>query len=257
LRSAVRLPIFIRDREIAVSRNTLWRETIIGGLLFLFVAVSGPGQAWAQSRNLAPEFPGLPSGASIVVMSPDVELFSISAGGLSEPRADWTDAAARHIQNALQARARTSGWATRTLSEDDADELAEISTLHAAVARAISSHHMGPHNLALPTKQGKLDWSLGEAVQPLRDKTQGDYALFILLRDSYASTERKVAMVGMALLFGVGLPGGYQAGYASLVDLQSGRVLWFNQLSRGSGNLREEEAARETVTKLLENFPDH
>ena len=34
----------------------------------------------------------------------------------------------------------------------------------------------------------------------------------------------------MALL-GVGLAGGSQTGYASLVDLRTGRVVWFNNLA--------------------------
>lgn len=41
------------------------------------------------------------------------------------------------------------------------------------------------------------------------------------MRDSYASAEHKAAMVALAL-FGVGIPGGFQVGYASLVDLRSG-----------------------------------
>ena len=46
-----------------------------------------------------------------------------------------------------------------------------------------------------------------------------------------------------------------QTGYASLVDLKTGRVLWFNRLQRGSGDLREAEKAAETVDALLNEFP--
>ena len=214
----------------------------------------GAGTASAQSRNLAPGFSGLPKGAVITVMQPDVELFSISAGGVQEPKADWTEAALKHVQGALGGKATELGWATKELAESDADDLAEVNALHAAVARSIALHHMTAGNFALPTKDGKLDWSLGEAVNPLHDKAQSDYALFIWMRDSYASAERKFAMVALALL-GVGIPGGFQVGYASLVDLRSGQVLWFNQLIRGSGDLREAEPARETVGALLQNFP--
>ena len=77
-----------------------------------------------------------------------------------------------------------------------------MNTLHAAVARAIDMHHFG--QLALPTKEGKLDWSLAEAVAPVKKASGADYALFSWIRDSYASAERKAAMIGMALL-GVGL----------------------------------------------------
>jgi hypothetical protein len=46
-----------------------------------------------------------------------------------------------------------------------------------------------------------------------------------------------------------------QTGYASLVDLSTGRVVWFNQLLRGSGDLRDEENAAETIEALLREFP--
>lgn len=221
--------------------------------LLISIALSLPAQA--DSRNLAPGFGNLPKGATILVMPPDVELFSISAGGVSEPKADWTEAANTHIHGALNQKSSSLGLLTRKLSEQDADDLAEINTLHAAVARSIALHHMVGGNFALPTKDGKLDWSLGDAVQPIRAKSGADYALFIWMRDSYASSERKVAMFALAL-FGVGITGGMQTGYASLVDLRTGQVMWFNRLLRGTGDLRDAESANETVKTLLAQFPE-
>jgi hypothetical protein len=46
-----------------------------------------------------------------------------------------------------------------------------------------------------------------------------------------------------------------QTGYASLVDLRSGQVMWFNRLLRGNGDLRELEPAMETLNALLTDFP--
>ena len=207
-----------------------------------------------DTRNLAPGFAKLPKGASIALMQPDVELFSLSAGGVQEPRADWTEAAQANIYRALLGRSTEQGANLKQISEEVVDDLAEINTLHAAVARSIAIHHMGMSSLALPTKDGKLNWSFEDAILPVRERTGCDYALFVWMRDSYASAERKVAMFAMALL-GVGLSGGFQVGYASLVDLKTGKVLWFNQLLRASGDLREEEPARETVAALLKNFP--
>lgn len=221
----------------------------------LAIAVLAVNTARAESRNLATDFSGLPKGATIALMQPDIELFSLSAGGVQEPKADWTEAALKHVQDSLHSRAAGLGLTVRELSENDADDLAEVNALHAAVARSIALHHMMGGNFALPTKSGKLDWSLGDAVVPLREKSGSDYALFIWMRDSYASAERKVTMVVLAML-GVGITGGFQVGYASLVDLRTGQVLWFNQLVRGTGDLREAEPANETVTALLKNFPE-
>jgi hypothetical protein len=211
-----------------------------------------PEFAWAQSKNLAPGFTDLPRDAMVAIMPADIELFSISGGGVLEPKADWTEAAVRNFRAALIAKNQKLGLRAKEVSEQDADELAEVNTLHAAVAQAIALHHFGP--LGLPTKDGKLDWSLSEAVRPVKAATGARYALFSWVRDSYASAERKAAMIGMALL-GVGIPMGQQTGYASLVDLETGQVLWFNRLLRPSGDLREPEPAAETVEALLSGFP--
>ena len=211
--------------------------------------------AWGQSKNLAPGFTSLPKGAAVVIMPTDIELFSISGGGVLEPKADWTEAATQHFKTALRDKEQKLGLRTLELADKDADELAEVNTLHAAVAQAIALHHFGP--LPLPTKEGKLDWSLGEPVGAIKKLTGADYALFSWVRDSYASAERQAAMVGIAILtLGRAVPlGGAQVGYASLVDLNTGRVLWFNRLLRGRGDLREADKAAETVETLLEEFP--
>ncbi len=213
---------------------------------------SGPQVASAQSMNLAPGFSYMSKHATVVLMPADIELFSVSAGGVLEPKADWTEAAAGHFRQALIWHKEKLGVRTVEISESAADELAEISTLHAAVANAIATHHFGP--LKLPTKDGKLDWSLSDAVHPLRQATGARYALFTWVRDSYASAERKAAMVALAVL-GVGIGGGQQIAYASLVDLDSGRVVWFNRLARPGGDLRELQTATETVGSLLSGLP--
>jgi hypothetical protein len=208
----------------------------------------------ADSKNLAPGFSHLPKNSVVVVMQPDVELFSISVGGVTEPKAAWTEAAVNHSIKSIDGNMAKIGLTVRHLSESDSDDLAEVNSLHAAIARSIALHHMTGGKLALPTKNGKLDWSLGEAVAPLRDKAGSDYALFTWVRDTYSSGERKATMFALALL-GFRLQGGIQQGYASLVDLRTGQVLWFNQLARGIGDLREEGPANESISALLKNFP--
>lgn len=222
------------------------------GLLVLMLAAAGT--AGAQSRNLAPGFEALPAGAKAVLMPVDVELFSLSAGGVVEPRADWTADAQRHMNDALRQVLNRSQLEVVALDEKDGDEFAEQVGLHAAVARAINLHHGLGGALALPSKGGRLDWSFDDAMQPLQRKTGARYGLFVWVRDSYASTERKIALAAMAL-FGVVGGGGVQTGYASLVDLETGRVLWFNRLLRGSGDLREAGAAAESMNALMAGFP--
>jgi hypothetical protein len=221
--------------------------------VFLFCLVLALEVHAQASRNLAPGFVARPEASRLVIVPADIELFSMSGGGVLEPRADWTAAAERHFQAALEAHQALRGGSMVRLDEKDLDELSEVNALHGAVAQSVFLHHM-MGIMRLPTKNDSLDWSMGEGVQLLREKTGADYALFTWVRDSYASAERKAAMVAMAI-FGVGLVGGSQIGYASLVDLKTGRVVWFNDLRRASGDLREAGNAAETVEALLRSFP--
>lgn len=226
------------------------RSTLV---LAAVLAMAGAAAQEADTRHLAPGFHTRTPGSALVIVPAEMELFSISAGGIEEPRADWTDAAQKNFRAALAARGRQLGARVSELGETQLDELAEVLALHRAVAGAVFMHHSRA-GLALPTKNGRLDWSLGDAVRPLQARTGADYALFTWIRDSYASNERKAAMFAMALLGAVSF-GGSQVGYASLVDLRTGRIVWFNDLDRMSGDLREPAAAQETVDTLLQRFP--
>jgi hypothetical protein len=209
------------------------------------------------SRNLAPGFTSLARDAKVVIMPVDVELFSLSAGGVPEPKADWTTAAHQHMKVALDGKTVKLGIKADRMDELAADEFSEQVGLHAAVARSIALHHSGGGVWALPTKEGKLDWSFGDAMKPLADKTGAKYALFVWVRDSYASAERKAAMAAIAILSlgRVVLGTGIQTGYASLVDLHTGQVVWFNRLISATGDLREVTPAAASVEQLMAGFP--
>src|SRR2546430_9355651 len=133
----------------------------LGSSVFAVIAVSLAAAAWGQSKNLAPGFTSLPKGASVVIMPTDIELFSISGGGVLEPKADWTEAATQHFKTALRDKKQKLGLRALELADKDAHELAEGDTPHAAGARAIAPHHFG---VPLPPKEGKLDLSPGHAV---------------------------------------------------------------------------------------------
>ena len=206
-----------------------------------------------DSRHLAPGFQTRSPGSALLIVPADMELFSISAGGVEEPKADWTEAAQQNFRAALAARGRQLGSRVVELGQAQLDEFADIHALHRAVAEAVVMHH-SRSGRKLPTKNDRLDWTLGEAVRPLQVGTGADYALFTWIRDSYASGERKVAMFAMALLGALSF-GGSQVGYASLVDLRTGRIVWFNDLDRMAGDLREPAGAQETIDTLLKGFP--
>jgi hypothetical protein len=221
-------------------------RTILAALAALAVAATASAQ---QKPNRAPGFTKLAPGAKLVIMPADIELFEVSGGGVFEPRADWTTAAQQHVRAAYHARKEKLGLQVTDLEDDATEEVIELNRLQRAVGGAISSHHFGM--MALPTKEDKLDWSLGPSVNDVQKKTGADYALFTYIRDSYVSAERKAAMV-VGALFGIGIaPGAMQYGFVSLVDLRTGQVVWANRVLRATGDLREAAPAQETIDTML------
>jgi len=189
----------------------------------------------------------------IVVMPLDVELSQLSAGGLAEPHAEWTDAALKHMRAALDEEARVRNvklvdFESERGTPEDRETSLDLVKLHRAVGGAVMVHqYLG---LPLPSKEGKFDWSLGPSVAAISRAHDADYALFLFVRDSYATAGR-VAVIIVSALLGVGMPGGSQVGFASVVDLKTGDIVWFNRLIRGYGDLRTPDAAGETVKALV------
>lgn len=193
---------------------------------------------------------------SVVLVEPDIELFEVNAGGAQQPRADWTASARAGLPDALRDRLARGAIQLTTfeIAEDlpATDRVRQLLHLHRAVGVSILRH--GYEIGRLPSKGELFDWTLGGGVEVLRTATHADYALFVTVRDSYTSSGRAALMVAGALV-GVGLAGGVQSGFASLVDLRDGRVVWFNTLVDQRGDLRNAEGASETARQLLHGFP--
>jgi len=222
-----------------------------------------------QTRQYADvEFTPPQGNYKLLVMRPDVSVGSVTTGGMVEPRADWTEQARANFLTALRAQQAERGGNVfimekrESLEGVDADTVAELERLHYAVASSIALHRYS--GAYLPTKRSKgLDWTLGEEAVALGKRTGYDYALFLYAEDSFASTGRVALQVlGVAGCF-VGfcapnIGGAGQFGYASLVDLRTGEVVWFNVSQASSqiagikfGDIRTPEGAAQMVDRLL------
>lgn len=219
---------------------------------FIFLCFFSGQNAFGEASR-AEGFVKLPPRTTVAVMPLDIELFSLSAGGIPEPQAEWTNKAYENLSRAFREKPFANIEFVQITDDNDPD-IEPLNRLHGAVGSAIVLHHTLAM-YALPSKQGKLDWSLGETCSKLKAKTGAQYALFSYVRDSYASGERVAAII-VGLIFGVGLQGGVQTGYASLVDLDTGRIVWFNRLARARGDLRDFKNAQESLNSLLDGFPN-
>lgn len=193
----------------------------------------------------------------VVLVDPDIELGELTAGGLFETRADWTRAAQGFVDNGLHEHFAQSGTQVVPADSPTSHDI-QLIKLHGVIGQAIITHLYGG-GAKLPTKADALDWTLGPGTNEMRDRYGADYALFIHVRDSYSTAGRRALQVagilGAAVGVAVYVPGGAQVGFASLVDLRTGNIVWFNRLQRESGDLRTAEPAVATVAELIKGIP--
>ncbi|HEY8591317.1 MAG TPA: hypothetical protein VIL42_00450 [Sphingomicrobium sp.] len=235
----------------------------------LALAASVTLSACVQTRQFADvQFTPPQGNYKLLVLRPDVSVGSLTTGGMVEPRADWTEQARKNIIAAIRAQQATRGGNVTIIERRNelpgvtADELAEVERLNYAVGQAIVEHkYLGEY---LPTKSRRgLDWTLGQDAVRLGQKTGYDYALFLHAEDQVASGGRiALGVLGLAGCFvGFCAPnvgGQEQLDYASLVDLKTGEVVWFNVVQAGSqvpgikfGELRTPQGAAQMVDRLL------
>jgi hypothetical protein len=234
----------------------------IASLMALIAFVSAP--AFAQERTavkqgfeLAPN-----SGKRILLLRPSVRVGSQSTGGMFEPNADWTETAKVNIQTALEEVQTRLGNEVIIAPEaygEDAQNLEEHMALFAAVSQSVIEYQFFVGN-RLPTKKREnkedvFEWSLGEGVSTLPGADQADYALFIYNKDAYGSTGRKILQVMALLGPGIAVKSGEHAGYAGLVDLKTGDLVWLNADGQMGGDPREVDGSKKRVGQLLEEFP--
>ena len=235
----------------------------------LALALSVPVAGCVQTRQFADLQFTVPQGDyRLLVMRPDVTVNSVTTGGMPEPRADWTEQARTHITAALRAQQAARGGNVQFLERRNelagvsADSVADLERLHNAVGNSIALHKYLGANLPSKPRRG-LDYTLGAEAVELGRKTGYDYALFMHAEDNIVSTGRVALQVlGVAGCF-VGfcapnIGGGGQFAYASLVDLKTGDVVWFNIVQTGSqiagikfGDIRTAPGAAQLVDRLV------
>lgn len=233
-------------------------------MLAAVLALSVPAPLAAQERGaVRHDFDAtqLQGGARILVFRPRIRVGEQSTGGMFEPRADWTELARDNLGTAIddyQARFGASLIDAPEAFGDEARLVDDYITLFSVVSESIVNYQFFVGN-RLETKKANnrediFDWSLGSGVGELPGAAQADYALFINVEDHYGSTGRKVLQV-FAALGGVSVTSGRHAGFAALVDLHTGNILWVNADLQMGGDVREIDGAQRRVEQLFEDFP--
>lgn len=233
------------------------RAALAAAVVLSCLAAAQPAQA-QEKRAVMPGFALAPGSVKILLLRPRIKVGAQSTGGMAEPNADWTAQAKTNIGAALTTAQSQLGNQIVTADEpvgDDAQKLADYRALFAVLANSVMVYQFFPGN-RLPTKkrEGAFEWSLGPEVKDMPGAAGADYALFINTEDEYGSTGRKVAQL-FAAMAGVGITSGVHIGYAGLIDLKTGNLVWLNADMQMGGDVRQPDGATRRVQQLLEGFP--
>ncbi|HEX8899643.1 hypothetical protein [Vitreimonas sp.] len=227
----------------------------VRALAALAMLVAVTACATAAPRTFQGEFERPADNSRILVMTPDVQLAVLTAAGLQEPREDWSISGRDNLTTAVATLIQAQSHTTSSLDPATAMEgrVGQVIRLHDAVGTSILAINYGFYSV--PTRNDDFTWTLGEGVQELATTYNADYALFVTARGSYASAGRVAAMVGLAML-GVGVPLGGQQAFASLVDLRTGNVIWFNVVTASPNqDMRQIEGAASLAETLMRGAP--
>lgn len=191
----------------------------------------------------------------VVLMPPDIRYYLLTAGGVPEPHAEWTEAAEVNFTAAVSDYSTSIGTDLTVIDRDNLGEThIEYEKLHSTVGMTILNHQFGMYTLPSKGNGQVFDWSLGPGISELADQHDADYGLFVYYRDYQASGGR-IAFAILAAAARTGVSTGGEVGFASLVDLRTGDIVWFNVVTSGSGELRNQESAAAAVNTLFKNMP--
>lgn len=230
-------------------------------LLAAFVMLSLVVACTTTQTRVTKTLPEKPAaGTGVLVLKPDIELSLLTASGLQEPNTQWSREALANVQATLGTILQ--GRQQRFIAMDPDSIVSgrtnQILRLHDAVANSILAFNYG--FTILPTRtRDNFDWTLGpgalELARASAAGTDAKYALITYARGSYSSGGRwAVAIAGAAL--GASVPMGGQQIYASLIELQTGKVVWFNVATAGpQDDMRKPEGARGLITTLMKDVP--
>ncbi|HJV65489.1 MAG TPA: hypothetical protein VJ550_07150 [Geomonas sp.] len=199
----------------------------------------------------------------ILVASPEVKAYEVSAGGNSEQVGEWSAQAVDNVSKALVERFKGSGITIATLTPQGAgqQELEEVRALFGAVTQSIHLHTFSNKPNYFPDWENQFDFSVG-SLQALLKPQGGDALLLVYGEDQFATTGKKAlntlgAITGVlaSAVTGVAMLPHTEGTYLqmALAD-RDGHILWYNVKS-GRSDLRQPDSCNKFVEDALEDFP--
>jgi len=196
---------------------------------------------------------------TILLLTPDIQVYSISAGDVKEEMLEWSEKGREFVTKTIRESFEEKNRKLKILDPKTTfrDDVDEIKALHLAVISSIYDHawtYEGNMEL-FPKRVENFDYSVG-SVKPLLDAYKADGMLIVRGEDNISTAGRKA--LGVVKYINP-LSNRQQEGItflaATLTDI-NGDVLWWDfYQNEGDYDLRDPEEATKFVKKLLGNYP--
>lgn len=201
----------------------------------------------------------------VAILSPDMKIFRLTAGGVDQYQDGWSNASISFMREQLERELDTfdtirfESLDDRSLSTADKDFLDEQKGIYYAVSHSVVTHTYEPATL-FKHKVKNFDYTMGDELNRFKDIKDVDAILFVNGRNYIWTAGRaSLALISGAVgaFTGVTLPvpAGKEWLTASLVEVRTGNILWFNYLPM-PGDMRKEKTVRRLTKKLFRDFPD-
>jgi hypothetical protein len=229
-------------------------------LLFI-LALSVPGLTLAAYSAVNPRLASLAQSErpkKILLLPPQMFVAELSAGGVIQKQDDWTREANENLLGGAETYFRENGQQLEAvrLPKLDAEEAETVEShigLYDRLAYAIYIYGRGQDS-GWQHKKTEWDYTLGDGLAFLREKTGADTALIFTGADIISSSGRKAAFVA-GLLLGVVIPTGQSFITVGLADLKTGEIRWMSYDQSMLLDSRNPEAVKELVRDFFKTYP--
>lgn len=233
-------------------RNTFLVVGFLALLLGFRVGFCADSMQHFSLKESARPFP-----AKLVLLPPQVTVKEISAGGIMDLVPEWTAKARTNIEEELHrllnAKQGVQMATPPKFTSEEQEKVDQYLASYMVVGQAahwVARFGGGPWE----HKRDHFDYTLGEGLAFLREKTRADAAVMVIGEDYVSSSGRKAAMIVGALV-GVGIPSGQATLSIGVVDLNNGDVLWMHHDQSGVKDLKDREAVKEMLSNIIAGLP--
>lgn len=200
--------------------------------------------------------PPLPK--KIVVIPAEVRVQELAVGGVLTKLPDLTEQASANLSRSsrtflTEKKSLEAIDVPNGLSADEKEQLEDyLATFYMVGLSAFNTTRAG--GSAWQHKRENFDYSLGQGLSFLREKTGADAALMIVGEDIVSSGGRKTAAF-LGALAGVIVPLGNSVVFVCMLDLKTGDLQWIHSTSSGVKDLSNPDSANTMITEMLSSYP--